>query len=283
MADWTLAEVEAAVADYLSMLALEVSGKPFNKAEHNRNLRTQLNDRSPASVEKKHQNISAVLIELGYPYIDGYKPLSNYQKALLPDVVSEAVSADADLQRKILNVVESIPALETPFANILDIAVPAPLPDPKAVRSIYEKPHPKSVQSKKNYLEIEARNIALGLAGEQMVVRYERERLWRAGAKKLADRVDHVSVSQGDGLGFDILSFESDGRERFIEVKTTQFGALVPFFASRNEVDVSEKNANQYHLYRLHKFLKSPKLFTLPGSLRKTCQLEPVTFLAKVA
>ena len=38
MADWSRLEVEAAVADYLDMLALELRDEPFNKAEHNRNL-----------------------------------------------------------------------------------------------------------------------------------------------------------------------------------------------------------------------------------------------------
>ena len=67
MADWSRLEVEAAVADYLDMLALELRGEPFNKAEHNRNLVRVLNGRTRGSIERKHQNISAVLIELGYP------------------------------------------------------------------------------------------------------------------------------------------------------------------------------------------------------------------------
>src|SRR6266480_7714123 len=88
MADWSRLEVEAAVAYYLDMLALELRGEPFNKAEHNRNLARVLNSRTRGSIERKHQNISAVLIELGYPYIDGYKPLSNYQR-LLYEVVED--------------------------------------------------------------------------------------------------------------------------------------------------------------------------------------------------
>jgi len=38
------------------------------------------------------------------------------------------------------------------------------------------------------------------------------------GQPILADKVDHVSQSNGDGLGFDVLSYEADGKERFIEV-----------------------------------------------------------------
>ena len=75
MADaWSREENEAIVADYLAMLELELAGIPFNKAERNRQLQKILNHRNNSSVELKHQNISAALITLGYPYVDGYKP-----------------------------------------------------------------------------------------------------------------------------------------------------------------------------------------------------------------
>lgn len=79
---WSPEEVEATVSDYLEMLAMELRGQSFNKAEHNRILLNRLNHRSRGAIERKHQNISAVLIDLGYPYIDGYKPLFNYQDLL---------------------------------------------------------------------------------------------------------------------------------------------------------------------------------------------------------
>jgi len=91
--DWSREEVEAAVSDYFDMLAMELRGQPFNKAEHNRNLQKLLKNRPKGSIERKHQNISAVLIELGYPYIDGYKPLGNQNQtpAALGDPVVRRV------------------------------------------------------------------------------------------------------------------------------------------------------------------------------------------------
>lgn len=38
MSDWSRIEVEAVVTDYLQMLATEIRGESFNKAEHNRRL-----------------------------------------------------------------------------------------------------------------------------------------------------------------------------------------------------------------------------------------------------
>jgi hypothetical protein len=76
--DWSREEVEATVADYFAMLVAELAGVPYNKAAHRRSLLKVLMHRTEQSVEFKHANISAVLIELGFPYISGYKPRSNY-------------------------------------------------------------------------------------------------------------------------------------------------------------------------------------------------------------
>lgn len=133
---------------------------------------------------------------------------------------------------------------------------------------------------RRNYLELEARNRSLGLAGEELALRFERERLFRIGAPRLASRIQHISQTKGDHLGYDILSFEPDGRERLIEVKTTCFGASTPFFASRNEVTVSQTRDEHYQLYRVFAFSSQPRLFALRGSLRKTCRLDPFTYSA---
>lgn len=133
---------------------------------------------------------------------------------------------------------------------------------------------------RRNYLEMESRNRTLGLAGEKLVVEFEHKRLWQAGKRDLANRIEHVADTVGDHLGFDIRSFETDGRDRLIEVKTTRFGALTPFFASKNEVEVSIAREGEYQLYRLYKFARQPRLFVLPGSLRKSCSLDPIQFSA---
>lgn len=280
-AHWSRPEVEAIVADYLEMLARELRGEMFNKSEHNRLLRHVLDSRTKAAVERKHQNISAILIELGFPYINGYKPLGNYQD-LLREVVEERLDFAFDLEGSLVSLIESNPPDQT-VDDLLSITVPAPKPRPDETSSVYETPSPLRHWSKRNYLELEAHNTALGLAGEELVMRYEHERLWRASKRMLAGRIEQVSKSRGDAAGYDVLSYETDGRERLIEVKTTRFGAHTPFFASRNEVETSHMCHESYQLYRLFKFSENPKLFVLPGSLRRTCKLNPVTFSAQVA
>ncbi len=47
---------------------------------------------------------------------------------------------------------------------------------------------------------------------------------------------------------------------------------------SQEEVEVSTQREAEYQLYQLFKFSEQPKLFILPGSLRKSCSLDPIQF-----
>jgi len=239
---WSREEVEAAVADYFTMLAKELNGEPYSKAEHNRQLQNLLSDRIRGSVERKHQNISAVLIELGYPYIDGYKPLANYQE-LLARIVVERLSVESRLREIVSATVTAEVREQREIDDVLAILVPAPARDRDPGR-LYDRRRASVARPDRNYLAIEAGNQSLGRAGEELVLRFEHERLWRTGKHDLADRIEHVARTRGDGLGYDIQSFEVDGRPRLIEVKTTRFGALTPFFASQNEVEFSDERQN---------------------------------------
>ncbi len=277
--DWSPEEVAATVADYLAMLAHELRGEPYNKAEHNRQLQPLLRGRSAQAVEFKHANISAVLRELGIPFIDGYKPRANYQGLLVEEVVTQF-----DSDRSLVSLVEfavAKPVENAPLVRSLDdIIVQAPV---REVRRAYERRElPLPPRRDIDYLEREARNSSLGLAGEAFVLTVEHRRLWEAGKRQLAERIEHVSKTRGDGLGYDILSFDTDGRERLIEVKTTGFGAMTPFYASKREVAISAERAPSFSLYRVFRFRNQPRIFTLPGSLRESCILDPVQFRASL-
>ena len=90
-----------------------------------------------------------------------------------------------------------------------------------------------------------------------------------------------MSETQGDGLGFDVLSFDRDGTEKFIEVKTTKQGKHWPMLLSRNERDFSREEAPRFHLYRLLAFSQSVSgLYTLHGDISESCGLEPYVFQA---
>lgn len=276
---WSREEVEAAVADYLHMLTMELAGQTYNKSIHRRALQEKLHSRSEGSIERKHQNISAVLIELGCPYISGYKPLSNYQ-AILLDVVLDRLKQDLLFDRS------AISAAEQPAAMPLDPDFKLVFEEPPLASNVSEPSTPYKTQRvgiQRDYLDREARNRSLGAAGEAFVLAFERHRLLTLGKSNLCDKVEHVSKTKGDGLGFDVLSFEPNGRERFIEVKTTAFGKETPFYISRNEAEFSSTFAEQFHLYRLFEFRRQPRMFDLSGRIQDKVRLDPVSYLARFA
>jgi len=279
---WSRLEVEATVSDYLAMLRDELSGIDYNKADHRRRLQAHLKNRSNGAIERKHQNISAILIELGFVYISGYKPLSNYQH-LLMDVIEERLAQESSLRDLLRRQVEA--DATTPSVDEILQCLEAP---PKAEQfggrsgrpGIEDRP---AIPRKFDYLEIEARNRSLGAAGEEFVVNFEIARLLHAGQTRLANRIEHVSQTKGDGLGFDLLSYEQDGRERLIEVKTTAYGSSTPFFITPNELKVSNQREANYHVYRPYNFRKDPKLFVIKGAVERQFLLEPSLYMARFA
>lgn len=273
--DWSILEVEACVSDYLRMLTMELAGQSYSKTAHRKALRGLLDNRTDGSVEMKHRNISAALLELGCPNIIGYKPLPNYQQ-LLFDVVEDRIRGDDLFDRVALAAVEH-PASAPELLHFPEIEEPPPVS-----KRIAEEPssyRPRFAAAKRDYLALESRNRSLGEAGERFVVEYEARRLHSLGKRKLVDRIEQVSTTRGDGLGFDVLSFEQSGQERLIEVKTTSFARETPFYVTRNELARSGQSDN-FHLYRVFEFRKSPRLFSLPGLITQHCNLDPISFVA---
>lgn len=273
---WSRYENELIVADYLEMLIKELSGQRYNKAERARALMPLLHDRSKSSIEFKRSNISAVLIELGFPSLQGYKPRSNFQRDGLVDVVAEQVTHAPSLDKAAELAVDRL--AEVPESITFDkLKADAPA---RQVRTGEPRPSYARRVIKRDYFERESRNRSLGKAGERFIVQYEQWRLETAGFGLLANKVDHVAETQGDGLGYDVLSFETDGRQRYIEVKTTAHDAATPFFVSSNELEFARAQSERFRLYRLYHFRTAPKFFELSGLIEQYCHLDPATYKA---
>ena len=278
--NWTEGEVKNIVKVYFDMLLLELQGKKYNKSEYRRNLSPQLNNRSDSSIEMKHHNISAVLIEMGVPFISGYKPLKNYQRAVLPNVIESHLGNNPqilDIVSKDVDAQVSVPTVE----DILKSLVEPPEPSIPSVKKIKESCQTYKAKHQTDYLAREASNQSLGKSGEQFIINYEMARLIQLGKERLADRIEQVSVSIGDSAGYDIHSYEATGKDRFIEVKTTKYGKETPFYVTTNELQFSNVYQDKYFLYRVFGFRESPMLYTLPGFLRNNFQLSPTEYSAR--
>ena len=206
---WSDEEVGLLIADYFDMLKLDLLGQEYSKAEHNRQLREALDGRSKPSVEFKHRNVSAVLLKLGLPYIDGYKPAQNYQRSLV-DAVRTYLDANPALFITLDQATETVPD-ELPKLDAWDRLFESP-PDDSPMPD--EPPEPwRTRQGRKiDFVRRDAANRRLGRLGEEFTVDLERRRLLSYGRDDLAKKVEWVSDTTGDGLGFDILSFDETRR-----------------------------------------------------------------------
>jgi hypothetical protein len=59
-------------------------------------------------------------------------------------------------------------------------------------------------------------------------------------------------------------------------------GKFFPFLVTANEVRCSDDLSQQYQLYRVFDLSRSPRLYILHGSLRQTCELDPVVYRASL-
>lgn len=97
----------------------------------------------------------------------------------------------------------------------------------------------------------------------------------------LARNIRHVAELEGDGAGYDILSFEPDGREKYVEVKTTVSGPVAPFHVTRNEIEASRALHEKFVLTRVFNFRTHARLFELRGCIADRVRLEPYIYIAR--
>lgn len=253
------------------MLAEEIAGRSFVKAHRARAL-MDLTGRTHRSVEFKHMNISAVLSELGLPIIKGYKPKPNYQNAIF-EAIDRWLSANPD------GLAVNQPA--NPQIGLAEAMSLYEEPPPALLDSEPERPEGlKRLIRKFDPVERDFRNRALGRAGEALILEFEQRRLHDSGRKDLAKKVRWIAEEEGDGAGYDIRSFSTEGQERFLEVKNTNGSQRTPFFLTRNEEAVSREYQEAYRIYRLYDFIKDTRLFTLRPPLSKHVVLETETYRA---
>ncbi len=266
---WTDQENDLIVADYFSMLGQELAREAYTKSQHNAELH-RLTRRTKGSIERKHQNISAVLQRLGLPWIFGYKPLPNYQNALIAAIERYLSSTGVP------SFVPGPTARQAAEASALYVG---PTPSLEQVTEA-ETPALHRLVSKFDPAARDARNRALGKRGEELVLASEKRRLRDAGRSDLAGKVDWIAESQGDGAGFDILSFTERGEERLLEVKTTTGYELTPFFLSANECALSEERPENFRIFRLYDFAREPKAFEIAPPLRDALNLRTANYRA---
>jgi hypothetical protein len=199
----------------------------------------------------------------------GYKPKRNYQASIF-GAIDRYHSSNEDiayeqLPPKVLSASDDAGV----FVSAPELQLPADRP--WLLERLVRKFDP---------VERDLRNRSLGRAGEEFVLTIEKKRLEKFQRPDLLRKVRWVSAEDGDGAGYDILSFEPDGRERLIEVKTTNGAARTPFFLSENERQMAAASVESWRLYRVHSFAQNPRIFQIAPPLDEMLHLRPDTWRA---
>lgn len=136
---------------------------------------------------------------------------------------------------------------------------------------------------KVDYIRQAMINKRVGDLGEQLVIKYEKERLASFGEIAIP-YIPRVRKEEDDSKGFDIHSFDlfkGQMVEIMIEVKTTTGEAKTTFFMSNNEYKTMEEHRlnGTYWVYRVFNIHSvKPGFFQITHDFDKTIKINPDTW-----
>lgn len=131
-----------------------------------------------------------------------------------------------------------------------------------------------------NFIQNNIDNKRIGDLGELWALKYEMEKLRQCGLHKLVGKIKHTAKDEGDGTGYDIQSFDGNGKKIYIEVKTTKGGKNSTFYITRTELERSKIEKENFYLYRLYNYNEendTAEILIIKGDLTNLCEF-PTTY-----
>lgn len=130
-----------------------------------------------------------------------------------------------------------------------------------------------------DYERISRNKKDIGNRGENAVLNYEKKHLNELGLPELAKKVE---LSENDAIGYDVISYNPDGTEKHIEVKTNsgQSNKLLDFYLTDNEFQIMKSDPS-YNIYYLFSIKKDPKIHVINKEVlekNKDLYLKPVLY-----
>ena len=113
-----------------------------------------------------------------------------------------------------------------------------------------------------DYVEQQTISQKIGDAGEKIVLQNEIVKLTKLGLPEvLISKVRRVLL-ESDEYGFDILSFDDNGNERYLEVKTTKVDKPdFSFILTQNEFEHAKELGDQYCIVIVYGILNNPRIW----------------------
>ena len=146
--------------------------------------------------------------------------------------------------------------------------------DGVSTQSFFENKRP-------DYSYEEALDPDLNIAGEKIVIAFEKRSLIESGRADLAHMVRHVAAIEGEYAGYDIESYTPEGTVKYIEVKTTRGSADTAFYLKNHELAFAQRHQEHYCLYRVYEYdegLNAGKLYVLRGDMQHRVQITPTGY-----
>jgi hypothetical protein len=220
-------------------------------------------------IKSTNENVKWVQIEVD--------ELENYNWEKLINTTNEFIEKYSYLYDEVIDYVWNDSFTPTKLKNTI---LETNKPESSDADETYSKPKFKGVDI--DFEKVNKERKDLGDAGENLVLLNEKNLLVELGLIELSEKVQKVK----DGEGYDVLSFNRDGSEKYIEVKTTKGGKKSPFYISANELSFSELNADSYCIYRIYEFnedLNSGAFYIIKGDeMHSFLKLKPMSYIAHI-
>lgn len=137
-----------------------------------------------------------------------------------------------------------------------------------------------------DYSEQQKRNQETGDIGEKLVLANEIDKARKWGlSEDLVSQIRRVSL-ESDDYGFDILSFDQNGKEHYIEVKTTKASSnSLSFVLTQNELDHARKYGSAYSIVMVFDVAQNPRIWDMGNPfVSEPCKvnIKPIKYLVEV-
>lgn len=141
----------------------------------------------------------------------------------------------------------------------------------------------KSYRSREtDYEKINRNKKDIGNRGERAILQYEISKLNKLGLTSLAER---VTICDNDAIGYDIVSYNNQGQEIHIEVKTNSGNKpYLDFYITDNELQHLKEEEN-YYIYYLYNIKGKPMCHIVDKEMilkREKEYLHPVIYKVNI-
>lgn len=138
---------------------------------------------------------------------------------------------------------------------------------------------------KVDFEEKNKKNKRLGDRGELIVLQSEINKLKTCGKRNLVKAIKHIS-KENDAAGYDILSFDENGNEIYIEVKSTRAKpGDANFYLTANELERAKNDMNYWVYIVFEANSANPKIWRINNPFENNkdkISLVPVAFRVRI-